>query len=39
MRNVWNIPADTDQDDDAIIETAIVRTETSSRELGLPVSL
>lgn len=37
-RNVWNI-TDTDQDDDAIIETAIVYTENFFRELGLPVSL
>ena len=36
-RNVWNI-TDTDQDDDAIIETAIVYTENFFRELGLPVS-
>ena len=37
-RNVWNI-TDTDQDDDAIIETAIVYTENFFRDLGLPVSL
>ncbi len=37
-RNVWNI-TDTDQDDDAVIETAIVSTENFFRDLGLPVSL
>ncbi|MGP9688948.1 iron-containing alcohol dehydrogenase [Psychrobacter sp. AOP22-C1-C5] len=37
-RNVWNI-TDTDQDDDAIIETAIAHTENFFRDLGLPVSL
>ncbi|WP_201550985.1 iron-containing alcohol dehydrogenase [Psychrobacter fjordensis] len=36
-RNVWNI-TDTDQDDDTIIETAIVYTENFFRDLGLPVS-
>ena len=37
-RNVWNI-TDSEQGDDAIIETAISRTENFFRELGLPVSL
>ena len=39
-RNVWNITLDdTHQDEDAVIEDAIVRTENFFRELGLPVSL
>lgn len=37
-RNVWHI-TDTEQDDDAVIEMAIVSTENFFRELGLPVSL
>ena len=37
-RNVWNL-TDTEQDDDATIETAIVYTENFFRDLGLPVSL
>lgn len=37
-RNVWNI-TDTEQDDDAIIETAIIYTENFFCKLGLPVSL
>ena len=39
-RNVWNITLDdTHQDEDAVIETAIVYTENFFRDLGLPVSL
>ncbi len=40
-RNVWAIDSndDTKQDDDSIIETAIVYTENFFRSLGLPVSL
>lgn len=40
-RNVWAINSNTDtkQDDDSIIETAIVKTENFFRSLGLPVSL
>nr|WP_317199321.1 iron-containing alcohol dehydrogenase [uncultured Psychrobacter sp.] len=40
-RNVWAIDSNTDtkQDDDSIIETAIVKTENFFRSLGLPVSL
>ena len=41
-RNVWaidNSNTDTKQDDDSIIETAIVYTENFFRSLGLPVSL
>ncbi|MGM8909751.1 iron-containing alcohol dehydrogenase [Psychrobacter sp. 1U1] len=40
-RNVWAIDSnnDTKQDDDSIIETAIVKTENFFRSLGLPVSL
>lgn len=39
-RNVWAIDSNTDtkQDDDSIIETAIVYTEDFFRSLGLPVS-
>lgn len=37
-RNVWNL-TDSTQDEDTIIETAIVNTENFFRELGLPVSL
>ncbi len=37
-RNVWHI-TDSNQDDDAIIESAISHTENFFRELGLPVSL
>ena len=38
--NVWNITLDdTHQDEDAVIEAAIVRTENFFRDLGLPVSL
>lgn len=36
--NVWNISAD-DQDGDAVIEEAIVRTENFFKELGLPINL
>lgn len=40
-RNVWALDSNTDtkQDDDSIIETAIVYTENFFRSLGLPVSL
>lgn len=41
-RNVWaidNSDTDTKQDDDSIIETAIVYTENFFRDLGLPISL
>lgn len=40
-RNVWALDSKTDtkQDDDSIIETAIVKTENFFRSLGLPVSL
>ena len=41
-RNVWaidNSNTDTKQDDDSIIETAIVYTENFFRDLGLPISL
>ncbi len=38
--NVWNITLDdAHQDEDAVIEAAIVRTENFFRDLGLPVSL
>ncbi|MGP5132644.1 iron-containing alcohol dehydrogenase [Psychrobacter cibarius] len=39
-RNVWNITLDdTHQDEDAVIEAAIILTENFFRDLGLPVSL
>lgn len=38
-RNVWNIESDASQNDDDVIEAAIVKTENFFRELGLPVSL
>ena len=38
-QNVWNISTDTAQDEDAIIEEAIVRTENFFKDLGLPISL
>jgi len=38
-RNVWNIEANNNQNDDEVIEAAIVRTEDFFRDLGLPVSL
>ncbi|MBE0445861.1 MAG: iron-containing alcohol dehydrogenase [Psychrobacter sp.] len=38
-RNVWNIESDASQNDDDVIEAAIVKTEKFFRELGLPVSL
>ncbi len=38
-RNVWNITDEDHNNDDAIIEAAIVHTENFFRELGLPVSL
>ncbi|MGO2232042.1 iron-containing alcohol dehydrogenase [Psychrobacter sp.] len=40
-RNVWHLDSnsDTKQDDDSLIETAIVYTENFFRDLGLPVSL
>ena len=37
-RNVWSLN-DTTQDDDSVIETAIVKTENFFRSLDLPVSL
>lgn len=38
-QNVWNISTDTAQDEDAIIEEAIVRTENFLKDLGLPINL
>lgn len=38
-QNVWNISSDNDQDDDAVIEEAIVRTENFFKDLGLPINL
>lgn len=38
-RQVWNINADDSKDDDAVIEEAIVRTESFFKELGLPINL
>lgn len=38
-QNVWNISTDTAQDEDAIIEEAIVRTENFFKDLGLPINL
>lgn len=37
--NVWSIESNNSQDNDDVIEAAIVKTENFFRELGLPVSL